>query len=267
MRILIGTPAYGETVTTTYVDTLLWLMRHFRESHPQVEFEHRFLSLAVLPFVRNLLASQVLNDPRYTHLLFVDADMGFAPSLVEHMIAADKPVVGCIPPQRRLDLASFYALKDRIADPQIARLVAQDYVGGGASLDFAGGGAERAGDVRSIDQIVVEGPCLRVRHAGTGVLLIKREALERIKARFPELWCEQIADSYGKFGLTGGVLQCFEPMADDKGLYAGEDVAFCRRWVEGCGGEIWSVVTETIVHVGTEKFIGHYLTKLGHGLA
>ena len=96
-------------------------------------------------------------------------------------------------------------------------------------------------------------------------MLIKREVFERIKDRYPELWCERIDDTYAKFGLTEGVLQCFEPMPDEHGLYCGEDTAFCRRWVEGCGGEIWSVVTETIVHVGTEKFVGNFLTKLQHG--
>ena len=54
-------------------------------------------------------------------------------------------------------------------------------------------------------------------------------------------------------------------MPNEHGLYGGEDAAFCRRWVEGCGGEIWSVITETIVHVGTERFVGNFLTKLQHG--
>jgi hypothetical protein len=79
------------------------------------------------------------------------------------------------------------------------------------------------------------------------------------------LWCEAIEGSYGRFGLTGGVLQCFQPMQDENGVYDGEDTAFCRRWVHGCGGEIWAVVTETITHVGQEKFVGNFLTKLQYG--
>ena len=56
-------------------------------------------------------------------------------------------------------------------------------------------------------------------------------------------------------------------MLDKNGIFVGEDIAFCKRWVEGCGGEIWSVVTETILHVGTDRFVGRFLTKLEHGLA
>jgi len=263
MKIMIATPAYGGEVTTTYVDTLLWLLDHFREKHPHIRFQHKFLSLSLLPFMRNLYASLVLQDKSFTHLLFVDADMGFAPSLVEHMIAAGKPVVGSMAPHRKLDLAKFYSLKDEIADPTIARLVAADYVNAG-SIDFVKGGA-KPGDVRSFDDLVVDGPCIRVRKTGAGVLLIERGVFEKLRERYPELWCTHIADTYANFGLTEGVLQCFEPLPNEHGLYAGEDSAFCRRWVEGCGGEIWSVVTETIVHVGPEKYVGNFLTKLQHG--
>lgn len=65
--------------------------------------------------------------------------------------------------------------------------------------------------------------------------------------------------------MKKGVLQCFESMPDENGIYCGEDAAFCRRWVEGCGGEIWSVVTENILHVGQERFVGNFMAKLQHG--
>ena len=252
MKILIGTPAYNGQVTTTYVETLLWLLDHFRDRRPQVRLEPKLLSSSILPFLRNLYASLVLEDPTYSHLLFVDADMGFAPALVERMIDADKPVVGAMSPHRALDLGRLYALKDQIAEVETARLVAVDYV--------------HAGNVaHSGSEVKMHGACLRVTRAGAGVLLIRRDALEALRARYPDLWCERIADSYARFGLKTGVLQVFEPMPDEHGLYGGEDAAFCRRWVEGCGGEIWAVATETVVHVGPEKFVGHYATKLRHG--
>ncbi len=261
MKIMIATPAYGGEVTTTYCDALIWLLDHFREKHPHIRFQHKFVSLSVLSFVRNLYASLVMQDESYTHLLFVDADMGFAPSLIERMIAADKPVVGSIAPLRGLDLAKFHALSGEISDPAVARLVAQDYANAG-SIDFI---EDSKGDGRTSMDLMVDGPCIRVRMTGTGVMLIKREVFDRIRQRYPELWCEHIQNTYANFGLTKGVLQCFEPMPNEHGLYGGEDASFCQRWVEGCGGEIWSVVTETIVHVGPEKFVGNYLTKLRHG--
>jgi hypothetical protein len=263
MKILIATPAHGGQVTTTFCDTLLGLLDHFADAHPHIQFEHKFQSLSLLPFMRNLFASLVMQDESYTHLLFVDADMGFAPSLIERMIAADKPVIGAIYPKRKFDLATFYALRDEIADPNIARLVAADYVSAG-SIDLVDG-TSRDGGHRAASNLVTDGPCIRVRDVGTGIMLIRREVFARLKERYPELWCEAIEDTYGTFGIERGVLQCFEPMPDERGHYCGEDTAFCRRWVQGCGGEIWAVVTETITHVGSETFAGHFLTKLQHG--
>lgn len=263
MKILIGTPAAHDTVTTTYCETLFWLFDHFQSNHPHIRFDHRFMSFALLPYIRNYFASRVLNDQSYTHLLFVDSDMGFAPSLIEHMIALDKPVVGCAIPRRELDLDRLFALRDRVPDPRIARLVAQNYVGGGTA-SRSGNGTAKTQDRLPLDDLTVEGPAIQVRHAGTGVMLIKRTVFEQLKSRFPELWSEHIQDSYAGLGLKGGVLQCFDSMPDDKGIYVGEDIAFCRRWVDGCGGEIWSVVTETIVHVGTQKYVGRFVTKLDY---
>src|SRR4051812_3457683 len=110
MKILVGTPAYGETVTTTTCETLLWLFDHFRAKHPRIALNHKFISFPLVAHARNYFASRVLNEASYTHLLFVDADMGFAPILIEHMIAANKPVVGCVYPKRQLDLGKLFAL-------------------------------------------------------------------------------------------------------------------------------------------------------------
>ena len=204
MKILIGTPAYGETVTTTYCETLFWLFDHFRSNHPHIRLDHKFLSFALLPYMRNYFASRVLNDASYTHLLFIDADMGFSPTLIEHMVAADKPVVGCIYPHRTLNLNQLFALRDKVSDSNVARMIAQEYVGAGTSIDF--GEEVEVGGSFDVEKMRVEGPAVRVKHAGTGVMLIKRDVFEQLKARYPELWSERTTGSYGKMGLQGGVL-------------------------------------------------------------
>jgi hypothetical protein len=262
MRILIGTPAYGESVTTTYCETMFWLFDHFGEKHPKIKLDHKFCAASLITYTRNYFASLVLADKRYTHLLLIDSDMGFNPSLIEQMTKADKPIVGAICPRRAIDLNKLFSLLHRIDNPQLAQLVAQDYVGAGDSIYYGGDGSACAAN------LVAEGSMIRVRNAGTGVMLIRREVLERIKATFPELWVEKLAGSaYAAMGLQDGVLQCFDQMTDHRGIYVGEDLAFCRRWVEGCNGEIWSVITETIVHKGTFSFVGNYFAKLQHSAA
>ena len=78
MKILIGTPTYGESVTTTYFDSVMWMLQHFQAKHPHIRFEHRFQPCGMLAMVRNYFASRVLNDESFTHLLFIDSDMASA---------------------------------------------------------------------------------------------------------------------------------------------------------------------------------------------
>jgi hypothetical protein len=260
MKILLGTPVHGGMVCLGYHETILRTLAFFAKEYPGIGFETRSIVSSVLPFARNILASMTLNDTSFSHLLFVDSDMGFSPALIAKMIALQKPVVGCICPKKSFNYEWFHASAATHDDPMIARLLANDYIGGqGAVIAQTGPNGERS--ARLVDGFV------RVQYAGTGILLVHRDVLAAIKARFPELWVENPGEKYRSFGLEGGVLQCFDSMQGPDGLFPGEDIAFCRRWVEGCGGEIWASVDEAIVHIGQENFVGQYLLKLQRGEA
>jgi hypothetical protein len=88
---------------------------------------------------------------------------------------------------------------------------------------------------------------VRVRYAGAGLMLIKREVLEQLKERFPQLWCSINAEAQAYLGLSEGVLQCFSSFQDSKGMFMGEDVSFCRRWIDGCGR--FGCISEEVMHV------------------
>jgi hypothetical protein len=174
------------------------------------------------------------------------------------MIALQKPVVGCVYPKKAFNYEWFHAAAATYDNPTVARLLANDYIGGqGAVIVETGPNGERRAQL--VDGFV------KVAYAGTGIMLIEREVFCRLKERFPDLWVDNPGERYRSFGLEGGVLQCFDSVQGDDGLFPGEDIAFCRRWIEGCGGEIWSSVDEAIGHIGQENFIGQYLIKLQCG--
>jgi hypothetical protein len=259
MNILLGTPVHGGMVCLGYHETILRTLAFFGKEYPGIRFETRSIVSSVLPFARNILASMTLNET-FSHLLFVDSDMGFSPVLIAKMIAFQKPVVGCICPKKTFNYDWFHASAATYDNPMVARLLANDYIGGqGAVIAETAPNGERS--ARLVDGFV------KVQYAGTGIMLIHRDVFVAIKARFPELWVENPGEKYRSFGLHGGVLQCFDSVQGPDGLFPGEDIAFCRRWVEGCGGEIWSSVDEAIVHIGQENFVGQYLLKLQRGEA
>lgn len=246
-HVLIATPAHGHALTTLYHDSILALVRHF--SPKQATFDSKIISIALLSVARNFLASYFLEHEEYTHLLFVDADMGFAPQLIEKMLAKDVPVVGSIYPSRAVVLERKPAKGNKYE-------FSQQFVGD-ASL-FVG---PRSKDGRSVQAQIVGG-FVRARHCGTGLMLIQRQVLEKMREHYPDLWVADCGKLYRGLGLKQGVLQCFEPLRDDQGIYIGEDVAFCRRWVEGCGGELWVNVSDNVTHLGHFANHGNYLEHM-----
>lgn len=256
MKVLIATPVYGDTVSSAYHTSIIETMGFFAREFPHIEFVHQVRSTSFFPHVRNILASDVLNDASYTHLLLVDPDMGFSPSLIAKMLALGKPVVGAIYPEKK---RNFDALRDVLARGGTAvqgEIASLGYVHDGEALVTTTGGDGRA-TLEVVDGFV------RVTRAGTGLLLVAREALETMRAKVPGLWIETPAAWLVALGLTsGGYIQCFAVESGADGLEVGSDVAFSRRWVEGCGGEIWSCVDEGVMRVGAENYVGHFLTRL-----
>ena len=256
MKVMIATPVYGDTISTgchlSVIETIAFFAREF----PHIGFNSHLVSTSFFPHARNALVSNFLNDPTQTHILFVDSDMAFPPTLVAKMLAFGKPVVGAIYPEKRRSFDTFRRMLGEGGGTMHAQLASLDYVYGGDAIVTDKG---RDG-VETID--VVDG-FVQVTRAGTGILLIAREAVEQMRDRFPELYAEKPADWVKSTGHRGGpLLQCFSVIASPDGVEIGADIAFSTRWVEGCGGEIWSCVDEPIIRTGSESHVGHFLAHL-----
>lgn len=117
---------------------------------------------------RNTLVARFLDAPIATHLMFIDADIGFLPAQVIRMLAFDREVV-----------AGLYPLKVVHYDEQVfERLRA------GESLEHAQ--LRSVGDfAEGAEPEALEG-FIPGEFAGGGFLLMKREALERLVAAAPE---------------------------------------------------------------------------------
>jgi hypothetical protein len=96
----------------------------------------------------------------------------------------------------------------------------------------------------------------RAEHLGTGTLLVRREAFERLMSHFPELEGRGFgADAYPGLSANWGF---FNPIDNEDGIPLSEDISFCRRWRQ-TGGEIWADIASTATHVGPHAFAGNYL--------
>ena len=100
---------------------------------------------------------------------------------------------------------------------------------------------------------------VKVRYAGTGFFMIRRNAIEKMCARYPQLQYKRdhsidaATESNNRFAL-------FECMIAEDGTYLSEDFAFCKRWTD-IGGEIWADLQSSLDHVGPSVFRGNVASQ------
>lgn len=249
-RILIGTPTAEGDLCPEFCETIVLLKDHFADNRPSVTFDLRFHETFDLRLVRNVYASEVLNDPSISHLLFFDSDMGFFPTLIEKMLAADKPVVGVVSPKRSLDVKAVAAMARRFDDIRICEIAGNEYIPDSSAIPI---GYDETGQPAYVKH---EGSLIPVKRCGTGILLIRRDVFERMRTELPDDYDPIAPPAARAYGVTGGYLRCFDAVSATNGTTLGEDYAFSERWVRMLGGEIHLVYDEVIFHVGARHTVG-----------
>ena len=83
-RVLIGLPTYGP-MSTMAVHILLGIIMR---SYPEHVRSLRMCSGAYIDTARNTVCKVAANDPKYTHLFFMDMDMGLLPDALERLLTA-----------------------------------------------------------------------------------------------------------------------------------------------------------------------------------
>ena len=236
VNLVVATPCFGGQISVLYAASLFKLQREIRR-YSGLTLKVLFKDGdALITRARASLLAQFLSDAAATHLLFLDADIGFEPEQVLRLITCDADMCAAVYPVKRIDWERVKrSIETAAPDPAAAAL---RYV-------F---------EVENPDAVIERAGFIKVRYAGTGFLMIRRGALEAKCARHPELQyrrehaADDGADSDKRFAL-------FESMIAADGTYLSEDFAFCKRWTD-MGGEIWADLRSTLSHVGPMTFRG-----------
>lgn len=161
--------------------------------------------------------------PQCTHMLQVDADMGFSAQLVLDMFDLDEPLAGCLYPKKTNPL-SFVG---RFKDPPVE----------------------------------IRNGFLDMDGVGFGVTLIRRDCvtamLEQGAAKSDDRLEHHTAGPLlAEWGVTR-IIRAFDKIETDTGRMS-EDLSFCRRHIQ-CGGRVWGAGHHKITHVGPYGFSGRFL--------
>jgi hypothetical protein len=236
VNLVIATPCFGGQISVSYAASLFKLqtaVRSYNEINLKILFKD---GDALITRARASLLSQFLDDPSATHLLFVDADIAFEPEQVIRLIQCGADMCAAVYPVKRIDWDRVRASVE--ADRPNLGAASLKYV---FEVDDPSAVIERAGFVK-------------VRYAGTGFLMIRRAALERMCAHYPRLRyardhsTDAAAPSSNRYAL-------FDCTIAEDGTYLSEDFAFCKRWTD-MGGEIWADLNSKLTHIGPTAFCG-----------
>ena len=242
-HLVIGTPCYGGQVTTAYAGSLLKL-QHACLQRGGIDLTVLLQAGdALITRARQNIVAHFLENAAATHLLFVDADIGFEPDQVFRLLDFDADMTAAVYPTRRVDWARFSALAQ--AGRSHPESEALSYVL----------------ELEAPERIALRGRFVKARYAGTGFLMIRRAALVSMIERYPEL--RYTHEHQTDDPLRGSQWRCalFNCMIDEaSGNFLSEDFSFCRRWTD-MGGEIWVDLESRLSHVGSMTFIGDYATR------
>jgi hypothetical protein len=247
MKIMIATPAGGGLVTAPYAASLVGICKLL--SQRGIESSYHSVTFADIEMARNYLASEFVADQTATHLLFVDADMSFRASLIARMLELHKKFTSAIYVKRNLDLGLLFdsIRPEELKDP-VRRQKAISRI-----MQFVGRRPVREAQ----GTISVQAGFAKFEGTGMGICLLAKEVFQEMIAK--ELVEKHPGAPTADPKIT--VYGFFDRSKDNQDVLA-EDLSFCRRWVQGCQGEIWACIDEPIRHIGTFEYSGVYLDKI-----
>lgn len=249
IKILIATPCYGSQCFINYLDSMLKLQEYFIKNN--IKYEVLTFAESLITRARNSYVAYFLSKPDFTHLMFIDADIGFSVNAIKRLIEEDHEVSGVAYPKKRIDFDAVRKyVQDHPDEDNMKKVVSRtmEYI-----VQFNVDGNKRTTHKNGF---------IEANYLGTGFMMIKRSAFEKLKIAYPELKYTNYIDTYDKLATDPDsfwlFFDCF--MHKETKEYLSEDYAFCKLWSD-IGGKIYVDITQSLAHSGSHTYFGSLASK------
>ena len=220
-RVHICMPCYGGQLTeSTFMSYIKW-----SNTARQLGLDWTVETMtneSLISRARNTLVSKFLFTKESTHLMFVDADIGWEPWHLLVMLDAQKDVIGGLYPMKSLPIK--WCVNGIPGQPEPAP----------------------------------EDNLIEVSKTGTGFMLIKREVFEKLDAH-PAT--KPFKNDIGLDPALDPYMKTYFDTAVREGRYYSEDWTFCENWRD-IGGQVWVDKRVLLRHTGTYTFAHDAQEKL-----
>ena len=248
---LIVTPSHDGKYFHNYVNSLL----NFQNTALHIGMPTQYLLMqgeSLITRARNNCVASFLQNPEWTHLFWIDSDIGFSPEAALRLLQADYEIAAGVYPLKTEEWPADGLPKDMTYAE--FKALYQKYT--------VNARVPAGADFFQLD--IQEDGFLEMAEAPTGFMVIKRSVFEKMMQHYPEL--QYVSDSHGVEN-KGLHYRFFDVMVDpETNRYLSEDYGFCRLW-ENMGGKIYIDCQSNLTHQGSKIYSGNYANSLQNNFA
>jgi len=247
-KIFVATPMYGGQCHGMYCKSTADLAKLGQHYGVDIKFFYLF-NESLITRARNYCVDEFMRSD-YTHLMFIDSDIGFDPNDVLTLAALmdpdkdDAKHIMCGPyPKKTIAWEKIKMAVDKgFADEDPSKL--ENFVG-----DYVFNPADGQSEVR-IDEPV------KVLEGGTGFMMVTKKAFETFQEKYPDYTYLPDHVRTKHFDGSREIFMYFQALIDEKSKrYLSEDYMFCQ-WMREAGEDTWMAPWMKLLHTGSYTFGG-----------
>lgn len=240
-HIFIATPMYGGMCAGFYTQSILLLQKKLNEQGMDCSFSFMF-NESLITRARNAMTQGFLKSEA-THLMFIDADIRFAPDQVPRMIEVDREIICGIYPKKEINWESV----KRAMDNGVSNDDLKYYTG-----SFVVNLVDYSGSVT----VPVNEP-VEIWNGGTGFMLIKREVFEKLADKVPS-YTNNVLDLAGTIKADEIKEYFTTSIEKESNILLSEDYHFCKL-ARQHGIKVWAAPWVNLGHMGSYLFEGQLI--------
>jgi len=262
-HVHILTPCFGAICYVNYVHCLITTMETFRKYNIGISVDF-CKNDSLVSRARNNLVARAMNNPKMTHIMFIDNDITWDPIDIIKLLLSNKQLVGGIYPLKHYNWD--FLINDK-KNPN-SNNITKDWINNKNNSQFK--------DLISDDNMLqhkmlsynvnyltntinVENNLTKVKHLATGFMMIQRNVFDSLFKAFPSTkYTDDV--SFLRPEENKYAYALFDCGVEDDHYYS-EDWMFCHRWTK-LGGAVYIDVTINLTHTGIEDYKGSLIASL-----
>ena len=255
--IMVGTPMYGGQCDGLYCKSTNELSKLCALHGIPLKFYYLF-NESLIQRARNYVVDEFIRSDA-THLMFIDADIGFNPSDVLSLLAIQTSFPD------KYDILTAPYPKKTIAWEKVKAAVQQGR--GDNPFDLASYAADYVfNPAPGIESFRIDEP-LPVSEGGTGFMLIPRSVFERYEKAYPEYRYRPDHVRTANFDGSREIMAYFDCQIDPESKrYLSEDYFFCRN-AGKVGIKTHMCPWMNLLHVGSYIYRGSMVAMASLGVS